>query len=80
MERLQKFIASTGYCSRRKAEELISNGKVEINGKIVSELGTKVTGKEEIVINGELLKREEKNYAKLLLLAVMIKNVKQLLI
>ena len=62
MERLQKFIASTGYCSRRKAEELISNGKVEINGKIVSELGTKVTGKEEIIINGELLKREEKEY------------------
>lgn len=62
MERLQKFIASTGYCSRRKAEELIDAGKVEINGKIVTELGTKVTGKEDIVIEGQLLKREEKEY------------------
>ena len=60
MERLQKFIASTGYCSRRKAEELISSGKVEVNGKIITELGTKVTGKEEIIINGELLKRMER--------------------
>ena len=32
MERLQKVIAQTGYCSRRKAEELIQDGKVEVNG------------------------------------------------
>jgi 23S rRNA pseudouridine2605 synthase len=41
-ERLQKVIASTGYCSRRKAEELITEGKVTVNGKRVTELGTKV--------------------------------------
>ena len=62
MERLQKYIASTGYCSRRKAEELISAGKVKINGKIVSELGSKVSGKEDIEIEGQLLKREDKVY------------------
>ena len=62
MERLQKFIASSGYTSRRKAEELIKDGKVLVNGKIVKELGTKVSGKEEIIIDGELLKKEDKEY------------------
>lgn len=62
MERLQKYIANSGYCSRRKAEELIEKGMVSINGKIVTELGTKVSGKEEIIVDGNLLKREEKEY------------------
>ena len=62
MERLQKFIASSGICSRRKAEELIKMGKVEINGEIVTELGVKVSGKESIVVDGELLKKEDKEY------------------
>ena len=62
MERLQKFIASSGVCSRRKAEELIKMGKVEINGEIVTELGVKVSGKESIVVDGELLKKEDKEY------------------
>ena len=42
MERLQKVIANSGYCSRRKAEELISKGKVYVNGEKITELGTKV--------------------------------------
>lgn len=62
MERLQKFIASTGYTSRRKAEILILDGKVKVNGKIITELGTKVSKKDEIIIEGEILKREEKEY------------------
>ena len=62
MERLQKFIAESGYTSRRKAEELIKQGKVEIDGVIVTELGTKVSGKEEISVEGNLLKKEEKEY------------------
>lgn len=41
-ERLQKFLANQGICSRRKAEEAILAGKVKINGKIITELGTKV--------------------------------------
>ena len=40
MERLQKLIAESGYCSRRKAEELIKQGKVRLNGEKVTELGT----------------------------------------
>lgn len=62
MERLQKYISESGYTSRRKAEELIKKGKVEVNGKKVTELGTKVSGKEEIVVEGNLLSKEEKEY------------------
>lgn len=62
MERLQKVIANSGYCSRRKAEELISDGKVRVNGMVVSELGFKVDGNDQIMINNEVLSREEKEY------------------
>ena len=62
MERLQKFIANSGYCSRRKAETFIKNGEVSVDGNIITELGFKVTGKEEIVIDDTVLKREEKEY------------------
>ena len=40
--RLQKFLANSGICSRRKAEEYIQQGKIKVNGKIVYELGTKI--------------------------------------
>ena len=59
MERLQKVIANSGYCSRRKAEELIKCGKVFVNGKKITELGTKVSGNDAITINGEAIKLEE---------------------
>ena len=62
MERLQKVIANSGICSRRKAEELIAAGKVLVNGNIVTELGIKVDNKDEIVIDGKLLEKEEKVY------------------
>lgn len=62
MERLQKVIANSGYCSRRKAEELIVNRKVMVNGVIVTELGTKVSGIDEIIINKKVLSRDEKEY------------------
>lgn len=42
MERLQKYIASCGIASRRKAEELITEGKVQVNGRKVTELGVKI--------------------------------------
>ena len=48
MERLQKVIANSGYCSRRHAEALILEGKVTVNGITVTELGTKV-GKSDVV-------------------------------
>ncbi len=55
MERLQKVIAMYGDYSRRKAEELIVKGKVLVNGKVVSELGTKVKSSDVIVVNGDVL-------------------------
>ena len=62
MERLQKYIASSGYCSRRKAEELIKKGLVTVNGNIVSEMGLKVSSKDEIEVEGNKISRENKEY------------------
>ena len=62
MERLQKVIAQAGICSRRKAEELILAGKVAINGKICTELGTKVDENDIITIEGKKLASESKVY------------------
>ena len=61
-ERLQKVIAKSGYTSRRKAEELIEKGKVKVNGQVVTELGTKVTPKDEITVEGNLIENEELVY------------------
>ena len=62
MERLQKIIANSGYCSRRKAEELILNGKVRVNGEVINTLGSKVSYSDTIIINGVTLKLEPKEY------------------
>ncbi|MBU1895587.1 rRNA pseudouridine synthase [Patescibacteria group bacterium] len=60
--RLQKAIADAGICSRRKAEELISLGKVEVNGKVVQEMGNKVNiSKDEIKVESRKLKVESNN-------------------
>ena len=62
MERLQKVIAQAGIASRRKAEELITEGKVKVNGKIVTELGTKVSDKDQIEVENNLIEKEIKEY------------------
>lgn len=60
-ERLQKYMARCGVASRRKCEEYILQGKVKINGIIVSELGTKIICNKDIVeYNGTIIKPEEK--------------------
>jgi 23S rRNA pseudouridine2605 synthase len=56
LERLQKIIAAAGIASRRKAEELISSGRVQVNGQIVTELGSKADAEtDHIRVNGKLL-------------------------
>ena len=59
MERLQKVIANSGYASRRKSEELISKGKVFVNGEKVTELGLKVNSDDAIVVEGNVINRKE---------------------
>ncbi len=62
MERLQKVIANSGYCSRRKAEELIIQGKVKVNNSVVKELGLKISGNDQVMIEGNVLTKEDKEY------------------
>ena len=62
MERLQKVIASSGYCSRRKAEEYIKLGKVLVNNIKITDMGVKVSGNDIITINGTIINKEEKEY------------------
>ncbi len=62
MERLQKVIARAGITSRRKAEELIKDGRVKVNGKVVTELGVKVSPSDKIEVNEIPLEKEEPVY------------------
>jgi 23S rRNA pseudouridine2605 synthase len=58
--RLQKFLANAGVSSRRKAEELITGGRVKVNGRAVTELGTKVDDAKDVVaVNGKTIKSAE---------------------
>ena len=63
MERINKYIASCGICSRRKAEELVLQGRVSINDKTVVDLATQVSDGDIVKIdNKEIKKEEEKVY------------------
>lgn len=62
LDRLQKVIAHSGYTSRRKAEELIVEGKVKVNGKTVTKLGTKVSARDLVEIEGVPLEKEAPVY------------------
>lgn len=66
--RLQKFLASAGIASRRKCEELILDGKISVNGKIVTELGTKVNPeKDEVLYNGKKVETRNGEHVYILL-------------
>jgi 23S rRNA pseudouridine2605 synthase len=61
LERLQKILAKAGVSSRRKAEELIEQGRVQVNGTVVTELGTKAdAGRDHIRVDGKLLQGAER--------------------
>jgi len=62
MERLQKIIAQAGMASRRKAEQMIQDGRVKVNGQVVKELGTKVSAKDRIEVDGIPVERENLVY------------------
>lgn len=63
MERLQKILAQAGVASRRKCEELILAGKVQVNGVIVTELGTKADPAADVItVNGKRVGAEQKLY------------------
>ena len=63
MERLQKVMSNAGVASRRESEKLIQEGRVKVNGKVVTELGLKVEqGKDKILVDGKPIYIEEKVY------------------
>ena len=62
MKRLQKYISECGIASRRKAEELITSGKVSVNGEVVTTLGTKINETDVVMVNNKLIKEDLKEY------------------
>lgn len=62
MMRLQKYMSECGVASRRKSEELILKGEVYVNGRQVTELGFKVSPKDEVIVLGKEIKKEDKEY------------------
>lgn len=64
MPRLNKYIASTGFCSRRKADELILAGRVRVNDKTIEELGFYVREKDRVYIDNKIVKPQKLEYYK----------------
>lgn len=62
MVRLNRFLANSGICSRREADKLIAAGLVEVNGKVVQEMGHKVGPRDKVRFNGSEIRREAKVY------------------
>ncbi len=60
--RLNKYIANAGICSRRDADELIASGQIKVNGKVVTELGLKVSTNDKVVYRGKTLTLEKPVY------------------
>lgn len=60
--RLNKYLADAGICSRREADKYIETGAVKVNGKVVTELGTKVSLTDKVQYGGETLRREKLRY------------------
>ncbi len=60
--RLNKYIANAGVCSRRDADKLIEKGEITVNGKVVTQMGTSVSRKDDVRYQGRRLDPEEKVY------------------
>ena len=61
LHRVQKLMSNYGYCSRRKAEEIIQDGRVKVNGKPIT-IGDKATEEDEIMVDNKPIKKERKVY------------------
>ena len=57
--RLQAYLAHCGVASRRASEKIITDGRVSVNGSVVTELGTKVTPRDEVLVDGKKITLEE---------------------
>jgi 23S rRNA pseudouridine2605 synthase len=62
LTRLNKYIANAGVCSRREADNLITAGAIRVNGKVVTELGTKISRKDKVQYGDELIRPEKNVY------------------
>ena len=62
MMRLQKYMSECGVASRRKSEELIKKGEVYVDGRQITELGFQVSSKDEVIVSGKEIKKEDKEY------------------
>lgn len=62
LTRLNKFIANAGVCSRREADKLIESGLIRVNGKIVTELGTKISADDTVKYESKILQSQKKHY------------------
>ena len=61
MYRVQKLLSNYGYCSRRKAEDLIKAGRVKVNDKVIS-IGDKASEKDKIYVDNKLVQQQKKIY------------------
>ena len=59
--RLNKYIAQSGVCSRRRADELIANGNVKINGAVIREMGYQVEEDDTVMVNGKIIETNGRN-------------------
>ena len=67
-ERLQKYLAQAGVASRRKCEEYIEQGRVKVNGKTITELGTKVNPEtDKVEFDNKLISKQNEEYTYILL-------------
>ncbi len=62
--RINKYIAQSGFCSRRKADEYILNGSVKVNGNIVTMLGFEIRTKDKVTVDGKLIRADKLEYYK----------------
>ena len=64
MPRLNKYLASAGICSRRKADEIILEGRVRVNDKVIDQLGFHVREKDKVYVDNKLVKPQKLEYYK----------------